>query len=245
MSKRLLEIIELVDKNKNMTVNELAEHFNVSEVTIRRDLLKLESDKLVIRSYGKVASLTTEKNGIPIEYKSEIATGVKERVAQYAASLVKNGTLVFLDTGSSIIPMGKFLINKDVTVVTGNILLAYELGKNHIKTFILPGEVKYNRGSVSSYDAIEFLKAYHFDMAFISTWAIDNEEGLLCSTQLGTLMKKEAIARSDKVYALSDKTKYYKGNGPKFADFSEVTIITDVNDGYLPNSAKCIEIGNA
>ena len=104
------------------TVKALSQQLNVSETTIRRDLSSLARMGKVIRSHGKAKRLNT---GTVIDNcDNQNIEILKEILAKTAASFVKNGQTVFINSSSAALDAVKYLINKKVTIITNNVKVA-------------------------------------------------------------------------------------------------------------------------
>ncbi len=235
--------MEYIEKNREVTVNTICSVFSVSPATARRYLSKLEDDDLIIRTHGGAKRKNPEFLVVkPLRYKSEIGTSVKDRVARYAASLIDNSQMVFIDSGSSTLALGKYIRNKDIYVVTLNVELALELGNAGIKTYVMPGFLNVDAGSVYCEQAIDFINEMHFDICIVSITAVNTEEGMGCTGEIASRAKRAAILHSDRAYIIADSSKYRKKLPFKVADFSEVTMITDKLDDYLPEDGQIIVV---
>ena len=100
-SQRKALILERVRKNEKVAVAELASLLGVSEVTIRRDLLRLEKEGQVVKTYG--GAVSTDKVAFEFSFQKKLQRGMaeKERIGHYAAGLVKDGEAIFLDNGTT------------------------------------------------------------------------------------------------------------------------------------------------
>ena len=106
--ERIEEIAELLDKRGKLTLEQLDEHFpNVSQMTIRRDLLQLEQEGRVIRVRGGAMSVKEVQKVSGESYTRKIASQTDEKItiAQKAASLVEENSSIFMDGGTTALPI--------------------------------------------------------------------------------------------------------------------------------------------
>jgi len=240
MKVRIVDILKIIKEKNNVSVNEIAEITNLSTTSVRRYLIKLEKDGLVIRNHGGVRIAKREEEiSMPVEYKSDVAIVAKEKIAKYAASLMKDDSLVFLDSGSSMIPIAKY-ISADVMIVTLNLSLAIELGKHGIKSFLLPGYVNSKGESVYSEETLDFVSKMHFDQSFVSTTGFSLEDGFTCH-RFGSI-KRTCLLNGVEKYILCDSTKFRRAVASKIADLDEVVVITEDRADYLPKAKNVIEV---
>ncbi len=241
--KRKVQILEIINKQSEVRNMDLADHFGVSYASIRRDLIQLEEEGLIKRTSGGAICISASENiAKPIDYKAITASESKDYVARYAASLIENGMHVFCDSGSAVLQMAKYIYKKDICITTNNISLALETSKKGIKTFLLPGRLNMNHSSVSSMEALRMLNQMHFNICFLGVSGISKNNGYRVNAELICAMKKTALSNSDITYILGDSTKYGVNCINKMADFDDAYLITDVNNGYLIDNGKIIEV---
>ena len=110
-------ILEKLQAEKRVVVSELSQLYDVSEETIRRDLDKLEKEGLAIKSYG--GAVINEDVSIDLPFnvrKNQNVTG-KQKMAELAASLVKDGDHIFLDASTTAVFVAKALKEKEFDYV--------------------------------------------------------------------------------------------------------------------------------
>ena len=98
-SQRKKEIIEYLSDTDYRTLKDIAEKFGISMNTARRDINELADENLVKKFYGGV-SLAKKKDS---SFQSRIASHIeeKQRIARYAAALVNDNDLLYIDSGST------------------------------------------------------------------------------------------------------------------------------------------------
>ena len=126
--ERRNQILEKLQIEKRVVVSELSQLYKVSEETIRRDLDKLEKEGLAIKSYG--GAVINEDVSIDLPFnvrKNQNVTG-KQRMAELAASLVKDGDHIFLDASTTAVFIAKALKERErLTVITNSLEILLEL----------------------------------------------------------------------------------------------------------------------
>lgn len=100
------------------SVAQLAEEFHVSEMTIRRDLAKLEKQRALQRTYGGATVYDPAFFEVSFQAKTTQFVEEKRRIGKAASDLVKDGDIVVLDAGSTTMLVAKFLKTKRLTVIT-------------------------------------------------------------------------------------------------------------------------------
>ena len=96
---RLKDIVNFINKKKRITTKELSEKFGVTEQTVRSDLALLEREHKIIRVHGGAKAIDTD---ISFDERLEENVPEKRRLGEYAASLVEEGDIIFLDGGTSM-----------------------------------------------------------------------------------------------------------------------------------------------
>ena len=99
MNKRHSKILELLTEHKKMEVTKLSELLDVSQVTIRKDLVSLENSGIIIREHGYATLNDSDdiNNRLAYHYDS------KQRIAQKAVESIQNGETVMIESGLSLI----------------------------------------------------------------------------------------------------------------------------------------------
>jgi DeoR/GlpR family transcriptional regulator of sugar metabolism len=170
--EKLLSLLK--DKNEH-SVTELSEKLNISETTIRRDLISLAQMGKIIRLHGKAVIQTTGE--IDTSDNEEIEL-IKEKLAKTAASFVKNGNIVFINSSSAALDAVKYLIDKRVTIITNNVKIA-TLDHNPESSIILSGgEIRFPKEALIGATAENFFSSMRSDISIIGCYGISAENGL-------------------------------------------------------------------
>lgn len=238
-SERKIEILKLL-KEGSMTLDELAKKFNVSVMTIRRDLKKLEDQDVILISQGTVylnKSVGSEESYI---LKKDKMIAEKIRIAQKAIEYINDGEVVYIDCGTTCAQIAEELAksNKKVTVMTSSILVVNALFMaENIDLYMLPG--KYREKSIGFIGdlTIDFVRKFYFDKAFMGAEGIDTEYGISLP-HLEEGLTKQAIARqANTVFVVTDHSKFSLKTLYSYADYNDIDyIITDSNPDFNMSS---------
>ena len=99
--ERQQAVYEYICAHHSASVAELSKHFFISETSIRRDLQKLERSGLIHKTYGGAVLVQGDNEVISLEARQQVEREAKAIIAKKAASLVKNGDVIFLDSSSN------------------------------------------------------------------------------------------------------------------------------------------------
>lgn len=160
------KIMRLVNTSGAVSVQDLVSFLNISESTVRRDLLTLDREGRLRRVHGGATTLrddsSYEADMENLQDKYSIHMSDKRRIAQYAASLIKKDDFVYLDAGSTTEQMADFLAGSEATFVTNSIPLAQKLGRSGSRIYILPGRVKGDTEAIVGSEMRDMIGRYHF-----------------------------------------------------------------------------------
>src|SRR5690606_14449506 len=182
--ERMVRIREVVNEAGKATVGELSEILNVTPVTVRRDLEKLEERRLLIRTHGGAMALGSDAAGTSFEKsfseKEEALAAEKERIADAAAALVNDGDSVLLTPGTTNMLLAKKLTaKKRLTLVTNAVNIALNVSSSSdVDVILLGGNVR--RKSLAAVGAIaeDAMRRIRVDKLFLGVDGFDLKEGL-------------------------------------------------------------------
>lgn len=227
--ERFDEITRLVNERGSITNHELVKLLNVSESTIRRDITALADDNRVIRVHGGAMSVNS---GVSMEDSDINARRAqcgeeKKQIAKYAASLINNGELVYIDAGTTTEYMIDYITAAGATFVTNALSHAVKLAKRGFNVYIIGGQIKSITEAIIDSEAIISLTKYNFTKGFFGTNGVSRDRGLTTPDVREADIKKFAMSRCAKKYVLCDSSKFNKVSKATFAMPGEVTVITE------------------
>lgn len=226
--QRRMQMLQLLEKQEVVYLSDFCTAIgSVSESTIRRDLKTLEAEGEIILLRGGGASLKQGSFEVPVMSKNIKNVNEKERIAKYAASLVNDGEAIYIDSGSTMLRMAKYLKGKDITLVTCNALLFSEIQDMKIKCFIIGGEINFSTASILGTKTNSMLSEMYFDKAFLGANGFSDKAGI-STPDIREAEKKQIVNRnSNKTYILADSSKSGKNTLCKVFELGEVPIICD------------------
>lgn len=230
MSNDRQETIMLYLKSHNMaTVEQLVKATNSSPATIRRDLIKLDQQGSIIRTHGGVAlnqfipfqPTTNEK-----QYRQ---LAEKDRIADYAASLITPGSSVVLDAGTTTLCIAKKIAHIPLRVITTDLHIALFLSEyKQIEVIMTGGRIDSSSQSCVGSQSFEFFRYVNPDFAFVScnSWSFD--KGVTAPTEEKSILKKLLLQNAKNKILVADSSKYGKYSLFCATELDKLThIITD------------------
>lgn len=207
--RNLLTYIEL---HKRVEVPELAKEFNVTEVTIRRDLILLEKQKRIIRTHGGAISLQNRSiwETTKIGVRQDKMKSEKQAIAEYAASCINDGDSLFIDSGSTTLEVTKILAtNKHhLMVVTNGPLVAQTLaGVNDNQVILAGGILHKDTDAIIGVDCCQFLKRFRTDKAILGISGIRIPDGYFAAIPDESATKKIMLENAEFSIIVCDSSK--------------------------------------
>ncbi|WP_270180281.1 DeoR/GlpR family DNA-binding transcription regulator [Alkalihalobacillus sp. CinArs1] len=240
---RRKQIIDILGQTDYADVTYLSNVFNVSEMTIRRDIDRLEKDNEVIRVYGGVKLKTKRLYEASIEERLKSNHSEKMAIARIAAGLINDGDVIAFDASTTALEVSKLIKDKEkLTVVTNNISIAIELSDTPgIAVILLGGFLRDKSLSLVGPSIKKFLESIYIDKAFFSAKALNFHEGLTDSTIDEGEAKQAMIEKTSQLNVIADRSKlgcvsFFKICGKERID----RIITDELEPYTPKQKECV-----
>lgn len=225
-SQRILYIMQRINELGVVNLKDIAAQLNVSETTVRRDFEKLEKQGKLKRVQGGATTsegpeALLDSAQLTTRLKTNVNLTEKQQVGAYAASLVQEGQCIYLDDGTSILPLAEILLRKKVHIVTNSTLLLQKAQKAEADIFLVGGRyLPYYEVMVGPI-AQEILDKFHFDHAFIGCFGVSLEKQMAFTMEVDTLsMKTLAIKNARYKHLLLDSSKLTKGGFYAVADLN-------------------------
>lgn len=233
--ERCRKILALLDQNHSVTIGQLTKALKTSEATIRRDLIDLDSQGLLVKVRGGAVSshgtYTTKDEDVAVRQSVNLEEKIK--IASYAASLLNADDFVYIDAGTTTELMIDYITERNVTFVTNAITHAKKLTQKGYTVYILGGHFKLSTEAIVGDEAIESLKKYNFTKGFWGVNGINPVNGYTTPDVSEAAIKKEAMKHCKHPYVLADQTKFSQISSVRFGDFTDAAIITDLVNSKL------------
>ncbi len=211
--ERQREIARIVEEDGRARVTELAGRFGVSAVTIRKDLLVLESERRVVRTHGGAIAPRGGRPELAFDIRERLQREEKSRIGAAAAARVGDGESIVLDASTSALSVARHLKDRaswhGLTVVTNSIRIASELaGHPGITVLMLGGRVRWEALSVVGPLGDGVFRRVNVQKAFLGAAAFTLEAGLSDAMEEEAQIKRAMVTAAREVYAVVDHTKW-------------------------------------
>jgi len=228
--QRKRQIIDMLKNGNPISVKELGDMLSVSAMTVRRDLSSLELEGRLKRSHGWAEPVHTEEYEPSYIIRLRENTEEKSAICRQAAALIKDGDVVFLDVGTTLLDISRHLGNKkDVTVITYWLPHVMELAKQpNIRTIVPGGVLRNSELSLVGMIPKRVLRDFNVSICFISIGGVSIEKGVTDYNLDEVEVKKIAIDSASKKVLVVDHTKLGRVAPVRVIPISAIdTIITD------------------
>ena len=239
--ERRQQLLHVLEDNEFMAIEQLLRAVEgASESTVRRDLKALADEGLITLLRGgasKVRDIGTTPD-TKVDSKLILNVEAKDRIARYAASLVKDGEVIYLDAGTTPLKMTRYLHDKSITIVTTNVLIFQELAGTKAECIIVGGCVNVEMGSVVGDLTVSTLEGMFFDRAFIGITGIAPKSGFRTPDLIESRKKSVVKENSKYSYILADSSKVGITSMCKVFELDEITLITEKEEGIPKECSK-------
>ena len=236
--QRREKILEMIKEDGHAKVLQLSKIFKVTEVTIRQDLEKLETEGFVVREHGGAYLKDVGIHAKNILLQNQDNLDEKSAIAQKAIEFINDGDIIILDSGSTTTEIAKLISGfKNLTVITNSLNIALILGADpEIQLVVTGGEFKAPTLSLTGQKAADFFENLHVDKLFLATAGITLKSGLTYPSISDICVKRAMIESANSVYLVADSTKIGKSSFASLGALSLIDyLITDskINEDYV------------
>lgn len=204
-------IVDLVEQQGRATVEELAQKFGTSAVTIRADLDALARSSAIARSHGGALPAAPAANDTPLNIKETRWHAQKLRIGQAAAKMIQDGETIILDSGSTTVEIARQIRQmkfESLTVITNALNIAMELsGLPQIRVMMLGGLLRQTSYSLVGPDAEQALAKLSANRLFLGVDGLDPEVGVTTPDPLEAALNALMIRVSRQTIAVLDASK--------------------------------------
>ncbi len=210
--QRKSKVIEYLAQKGECTIKELSQLFNVSEMTIRRDLKQLEAEGIVLPSHGGVVYVKSLMREPALYEKEAKYKDVKDRIAAYTVEhFIKDGDVLILEGGTTVSRMTSYLYEyTQLTILTNGLDTLNRLRGMSERSTVLccGGTLREASGTFVGPVAQSFFGEFHANTVFLSALGYTPESGFTDPNMMDTQIKKAMIRSSQQTVMLIDSSKF-------------------------------------
>lgn len=236
-------ILEWLDSNPSIAVSDVQKKFGVSDVTVRHDLVALESAGKVRRVRGGAVSLARTMLMSYPEERINFNVAAKDRIAHAAAEMVEDGDVIIADIGTTAYQFVRHLESKkDITIITGDLSIAHFASFNlpGAEVMLLGGKVRKEHLYLAGAMTLDAMSKLYADKAFLSCDGFHQDRGFTVEHDFSVTIKQAYIANSRQSIMMLDSSKLGRTSFYHFSTMEDFDcVITDADpDGYLAQSVE-------
>ena len=248
--ERRQKMVEMVGESATVTVSDLAQAFDTSESTIRRDLDRLDAAGKLVKVHGGAASVESAvapaqsplvTNELGMDEKRSLHTAEKRLIAAHAATLIGPEDFVYIDAGTSTLALVEALSEPATQALfaTNSVSNALALTSRGCRTIVIGGNLKGLTEAIVGPGALDALSRHNFTKGFWGTNGVTPERGFTTPDPSEAMVKRVSMERTTERFVLADPSKLGAVSPVMFAPFSDATLVTcaPVASGYaaFPN----------
>ncbi len=209
LNQRQEQIIALVRERGFVAIEALAEHFNVTPQTIRRDINQLCSQGFLRRYHGG-AGLPSSVENLAYQTRQVLHQGEKERIARILAAEIPDNASLFINIGTTTEEVAKALVDhRGLRVITNNLNVANILGgKPDFEVIVTGGVVRSRDRGIVGEASIDTIQQFKVDFGIIGISGIDDDGTLLDFDYREVRAAQAIIKNSRRVFLATDHTKF-------------------------------------
>ena len=228
IDKRETAILKELTERDSITVEELSSILNVSQMTIRRDLNRMDDDGLLKRTRG---GAVPKKESKEFALSENFTTNVtlKNAIALQAANLIQDDDTVFMNNGSTNACILPHIKDKHVRIVTNNSLLSFSEREPIVDIILLGGECRFSSKAMVGELTLSNIDNMRSSLTLLGTNGFDPDSGCYTSSFQESIVNSKMIEKSfGKVVIVADSSKIGRKSNFFFCDCSQIDIlITD------------------
>jgi len=250
LRERQNRILSALRADGSASVRELAAALAVSESTIRRDLELLDRNGELTRTYGgavQTPGATVEDHGRTLEegaFDDTTNIDLKRRMAEAAAQMVTDGSVIILDIGTTTPLVARLLRGRDITVITSSLAVFDELRDDEsVRLVLLGGVVRRNYRTLVGSLAELALSQVSADIVFLSCTGVRANGHVVDNMAVEAPIKQSMIAASDRVVLLASEAKFPGTGALRLCSLTEVDALITTTGAPEETLALCRNAG--
>lgn len=235
MNFRQTGILEIARQEGRVVVEDLAQRFEVTLQTIRRDLTELADAGHLDRVHGGAVPRTGVAN-IGYEARRRMNESAKAAIARACAAMIPDNSSMILNLGTTTEAVARELVHhRNITVVTNNMNVANSLVANpSCEIMVAGGALRRSDGGLVGELTTQFIEQFKVDFAIIGTSALDRDGDLLDFDLAEVRVSRAIIRQARQSFLVTDHTKLGRSAPARIASLSELDAV--FTDQALPDN---------
>jgi DeoR/GlpR family transcriptional regulator of sugar metabolism len=203
------EMLQLLGEQGTLSISELAVRYEVSDMTIRRDLNQLAAHGLLVRTRGGAAASSSGSFEPPFALRERTRTAAKAEIAAAAAREIVEGQTVLLDGGTTGLAIADALAGRNLTVCTLNVRIAERLATDSSMRVMIPGgTIRPGEFSLVGPEAEAMLSRFRFDVYLMTASGVSVDAGVTEWNADDAAVKRAALTASRRTVLVADAGKF-------------------------------------
>ena len=228
VQKRRDDIMVMIQKLGNVTMEQLKNEFNVSDITLRRDLQYWEDRGAILRHHGGAKLVQQMVNHNNTNFTND---RYKQAIAKYAASFIDEGDTVFINTSSTALLVISYIVGKHCTVITNNAKALLVKHDPMVSIVLAGGELRFPKEAMVGDFALNNLNRVLANKCFLGCSGISADDGITTAILSETAVNETMLKRTTGLkFVLCDYTKVGVKHSFLSGDIDLINyLITDIN----------------
>ena len=223
-------IARIIEEHGRARVADLVVQFGVSGVTIRKDLLALETAQRLVRAHGGAIAIDRSRPELSFDIRERLQAEEKVRIGAAGAALVDDGESIVMDASTTALSVARQLKTRpgwtQLTIITNGLRIASELaGQPGITVLMLGGRVRWEALSVVGQLGDGLFDRINVQKAFLGAAGFTVKSGLADATEEEAQIKRSMVAAAREVIAIVDHTKWERAAFATFCPTDEIAMV--------------------
>lgn len=235
MHERHTKILELLSQYKKIEVTKLSEVLGVSQVTIRKDLIQLENDGLILREHG----YATLRDSADISNRLAYHYEIKQKIAKLAVESIMDGETIMIESGSccALVAMEIARTKQDVTLITNSAFIAdYVRKTGNTRIILLGGEYQKESQVMVGPITRKCAETFFVDKLFIGTDGFTKEFGFTGNDYMRSETVRDMARQAEHVIVVTESGKFTQKGVVSLIRTEEISSV--VTDEDIPEDCE-------
>lgn len=203
-------ILDRLDAHEHITISEIAEKCQVSEITIRRDIDELEKQGLLLRTHGGAIRNKPIESLFSFDNKLNCNLKEKNEICRYAAKLIKDHDVIFIDCGTTVYHLVQYINHSlNIRVITNSLpVLSKLVQHSNIRVSLIGGELDHERKALYGGLTESLFLRFRATVAFVGAGGISLAHGISSNDEKEAMITTRISEAANEVILLCDSSKF-------------------------------------